>query len=103
MNATTLDLAALVRAQLWQVTIVALVLGMVARFACRRWPHLAYLLWMLVVIKALTPPMVASPTGLFSWMLRETSPAPLATVAAPPRALPVPAVNLDFPDVPNAE
>src|SRR5712691_10490672 len=101
MNATTPDIAAMASAQLWQVTIVAWVVGMVARFGCRRRPHLAYLLWMLIVLKTLTPPMVASPTGLFSWMLRETSPAPVATVAARPRALPVPAVNLDIPDVPS--
>ena len=71
MNNPHFEPAAIVWAQVWQVTLVALVLGLAARFGCRRRPHLAYLLWMLVVLKALTPPLVASPTGLFSWALRE--------------------------------
>ena len=105
MNNPHFEPAAIVWAQVWQVTLVALVLGLAARFGCRRRPHLAYLLWMLVVLKALTPPLVASPTGLFSWALRVESPAPnvpepLQVVREPalPRQIPVTLV----PDEPTA-
>jgi HlyD family secretion protein len=61
------ELGELVRNQLWQVTIVALLVGLTVRFGCRRRPHLAYLLWVLVVIKCVIPPLWSSPTGMFSW------------------------------------
>ncbi len=61
------DTAAIAWAQLWQVTALLVVVGVVTRFACRRRPQLAYLLWMLVVVKCLTPPIWTSPVGVFSW------------------------------------
>ena len=79
-------------AQLWQVSLLAVVVGLLVRVACRHRPHLAYLLWMMVVIKCLTPPVVSSPTSPFSWIDRSveagapstsTAMAPLATL---PRA-----------------
>ncbi len=57
----------LVVSQLWQVTVVALFVAVVVRLCCRQRPHLAYQLWMLVLIKCLTPPIWSSPVGLFSW------------------------------------
>jgi len=54
--------------QLWQVTLVALVAGGAARLLGRHRPRLAYALWMLVVIKALVPPVISSPAGVFSWV-----------------------------------
>ena len=54
---------------------------MATRLACRHRPHLAYLLWMLVIIKAITPPLVASPTGLFSWIKRDVVAEPVAMIA----------------------
>ena len=59
----------LARAQLWQVTIVALGIGAVVKLCCRNRPRLAYALWMLVVVKSIVPPYLSSPTGLFSWAL----------------------------------
>jgi beta-lactamase regulating signal transducer with metallopeptidase domain/Leucine-rich repeat (LRR) protein len=88
--------------QLWQVTLVIVVVAVVVQLAARRRPHLAYLLWSVVLIKCLTPPVVSSPTGLFSWLTRE---APLARVTvAPPSELsnvatqPAPAVMHVAPD-----
>jgi beta-lactamase regulating signal transducer with metallopeptidase domain/protocatechuate 3,4-dioxygenase beta subunit len=54
--------------QVWQVTALAAVVGVVARIACRKHPHITYVLWMLVVFKCLTPPLWSSPTGVFSWI-----------------------------------
>jgi beta-lactamase regulating signal transducer with metallopeptidase domain len=55
--------------QIWQISVVALVAGGLAAMTCRRRPHLAYLLWLVVLAKCLTPPLWSSPTGLFSWAL----------------------------------
>ncbi|REK18220.1 MAG: hypothetical protein DWQ37_04855 [Planctomycetota bacterium] len=72
--------------QAWQLAVVAAVVAVVARLACRHRPHLAYLLWMLVIVKALAPPLWSSPTGAFSWAMLRT--VPPATSAAPPAAEP---------------
>ena len=54
-------------AQFWQITIVAAVVAIVVRLFCQHRPHLAYLLWMLVIAKCIIPPVWSSPTGIFSW------------------------------------
>lgn len=62
--------------QLWQVTVVALVVGALARLADSKFAHLGYLLWMLIIVKCLAPPIWSSPTGVFSWAAtRATVPA----------------------------
>jgi len=53
--------------QLWQLTVVILVVGLLAHFLCRRRPHVAYVLWFVVLLKCVTPPIWSSPTGIFSW------------------------------------
>lgn len=55
--------------QLWQVTLVAVLVSLVSvLLRARRWhPSIANSLWLLVLAKALTPPLWASPTGVFSW------------------------------------
>jgi bla regulator protein blaR1 len=73
------ELARIAWVQLWQVTIVALVVGTVVRLCCRDRPSLAYALWMLVVVKSIVPPVWSSPTGLFSWALASSAVAPSAT------------------------
>jgi beta-lactamase regulating signal transducer with metallopeptidase domain/tetratricopeptide (TPR) repeat protein len=91
MNLPTSDLAGLAWSQIWQVTALAAVVGLATRLFCRRRPHLAYMLWMLVVLKCLTPPLWSSPTGLFSWAqvcsappsVENRLPAAVADVATP--------------------
>ena len=76
--------------QLWQVTLAALVLGIAARVLGRKHPHLAYTLWMLVLVKALVPPILSSPTGIFSWASAAQAriALPEQTVLARPLAFP---------------
>jgi beta-lactamase regulating signal transducer with metallopeptidase domain/predicted esterase len=59
--------------QFWQVTTVAAGVALVARLCCRHRPHLAHALWLLVLIKCVTPPLWSSPTSLFSWVARESA------------------------------
>ncbi len=93
MNVTPAELTAIAIAQFWQVTAVCLLVGVTTRLACRRRPHLAYLLWMLVVLKAITPPLWASPTGLFSWIERDVVVQPAVPVAQPATARSEPAAT----------
>ena len=75
MNLPTDELIGLAWPQLWQVTALLAIVAVATRLVCRRRPHLAYVLWMLVILKCLTPPLWSSPTGLFSWaQLRRTAP-----------------------------
>lgn len=55
--------------QVWQVTVVAVVVVVLVRLFGRGRPRLSYALWMLVIVKSLVPPLWSSPTGLFSWAL----------------------------------
>ena len=43
--------------QFLQVTVLIAVVGLLAGLFCRRRPHLAYVLWILVLLKCLTPPL----------------------------------------------
>ncbi len=61
------SLGTLAWAQLWQVTAVAVAVWILVRLVGRKRPHLAYLLWLLVLVKAVTPPIWSSPAGVFSW------------------------------------
>lgn len=89
MNALSLDsLAELCLAQLWQVTALAALVWLVTRLCCRHRPHLAYLLWMVVLVKCLAPPIAASRLSPFSWAMAErverftaAKPAPMPIAA----------------------
>jgi beta-lactamase regulating signal transducer with metallopeptidase domain/Leucine-rich repeat (LRR) protein len=83
MDHATEQLLNLAWTQVWQLAALALAVALTVKFACRRRPHLAYLLWMLVIIKALTPPVWSSPSGLFSWALAQSSPARIEMAARP--------------------
>ncbi|MEQ8210709.1 MAG: M56 family metallopeptidase [Lacipirellulaceae bacterium] len=66
--------------QIWQVTLLAVLVFMLTRLLGNRLPRLSHGLWLLVLIKALTPPLWASPTGLFSW-------SPLGVITENPAGL----------------
>jgi beta-lactamase regulating signal transducer with metallopeptidase domain len=49
-----------------QFSIVILAAGVIVRLTGRRWPHFAFLICMVALLKSLMPPVLSSPTGLFS-------------------------------------
>lgn len=53
-------------AQVCQIAALVVVVAFIVRRFCRARPHLAYMLWLLVIVKCLTPPIWSSPLGLFS-------------------------------------
>ena len=68
MDLTNSDWAQIAWAQAWQVTAVALAVALLVRLAARNRPHLAHVLWLVVLAKCLTPPVWSSPTSMFSWL-----------------------------------
>jgi WD40 repeat protein/beta-lactamase regulating signal transducer with metallopeptidase domain len=81
--------------QIWQIAAVAVAVGVLTRLCCRRRPHLAHMLWLLVLLKCLTPPLWSSPASVFSWAAgsREVGPndAAVKAVTTNPPANPMPA------------
>ncbi|MBD3672834.1 MAG: hypothetical protein HUJ26_04845 [Planctomycetaceae bacterium] len=51
--------------QLVQVTFLAAVVWLIVKLFARRRPHLAYALWLLVLVKCLIPPIPISPVSIF--------------------------------------
>lgn len=93
------DWAALAWRQVWQIAVVVLFVQVMVFAFARRRPHLAYLLWMVVVVKCLTPPIWTSDLGLFSWATAERA---LPSEAVEPKvAPPVLADAMEFDDMPR--
>lgn len=55
-------------AQSWQLAALAIVVALCVRYAARNRPHLAHALWLVVLLKCVTPPVWHSPIGVFSWL-----------------------------------
>ena len=73
------DWFSLLVTQSWQVALLALSVWLVARFFAKDRPHLAHALWLLVLLKCLTPPVVSSPASPFSWLASSRLHDPLST------------------------
>ncbi|MBN2024643.1 MAG: hypothetical protein JW809_17835 [Pirellulales bacterium] len=55
-------------AQVAQVTILVAAVAILVRLAARNRPHLAHALWLVVLVKCVTPPVWSSPSGVFCWL-----------------------------------
>ena len=76
--------------QIWQVTLLAVVVWIVTKTCCKRRPHLGHALWLLVLIKCIVPPVFSSSTGVYSWILSDNTSPQFETriaAAAPPTAV----------------
>jgi len=72
------QLLKLIFTQAWQIAVLAIFVAVVTRLVARNRPHLAHAMWILVLIKCVTPPIWGHSLGLFSqlqaaWMLSEDS------------------------------
>ena len=54
--------------QTWQVTALIVGVAVLARTLARNRPHLAHVLWLVVLVKCVTPPLWTSPSGIFCWL-----------------------------------
>ncbi|MBC7967531.1 MAG: M56 family metallopeptidase, partial [Fuerstia sp.] len=96
--------------QAWQITALATVVAVVVKVAAKNRPHLAHALWVLVLIKCVTPPLWGHSLGVFSQLQARLVPnesAALPDVIDPPASVPVAIVEtlMSAPeiDVPDSE
>ncbi len=88
MNADTVF--ELLVTQTCQVTLVGLVVSLLVRWFAHDRPHFAHAMWVLVLMKCVTPPLWSSPTSPFSWWKLKVIPtdrvehAPLLDKLTPP-------------------
>ncbi len=75
---TTAQVLSFVTAQTWQVAVLWGIVWLVVRYATREHSHVSHMLWTLVLIKCLTPPIWSSPVGLFSRWSPTTVLSPLS-------------------------
>ncbi len=68
MISNTGDWWTLAWVQIWQIGLLALFVGAVGFAVGRRWPHLAYALWLLVLLKCFVPPMGSWPVNALGWL-----------------------------------
>ena len=62
------DLLVLAWCQLWQVTLLIGVVAILVRVLGRNRPHVVYALWLVVLVKCVTPPLFTSASGVFCWL-----------------------------------
>lgn len=67
------ELIELLVGQIWQVTILAVVVGWLTKTVLRNHPEWSYQLWVVVMIKCVTPPIWSSHCGVFSWLFQRLS------------------------------
>ncbi|MEM1224961.1 MAG: M56 family metallopeptidase [Planctomycetota bacterium] len=79
--------------QTWQVMLIGVVVWVVARWWTRDRPHLSHALWLLVLVKCVTPPLWSSPTSPFSWRPSTTSPVVDSESIHPPGKASAPMVR----------
>ena len=69
------EISTLLWTQFWQVTVVAIIVLIAVKLLAKDKPHLAHVLWAIVLIKCITPPFFSSPTSPFSWWAADHSAA----------------------------
>lgn len=62
------ELTPVLIAQAWQVTLLIVAVAAINRWVGKSRPHLAHALWLVVLVKCVTPPIWSSPSGLFCWL-----------------------------------
>ncbi len=89
MNPLENNWVAVAWSQLWQVTVLVVAVAMLVRLVARNRPHLAHVLWLVVLLKCITPPWCASPASVFSraeaWLAGRAPVEAVAPTVAPLR------------------
>ena len=62
------ELMLVLAAQAWQITSLIAVVAAMNRWLGKSRPHLVHALWLVVLVKCVTPPLWSSPSGLFCWL-----------------------------------
>ena len=64
-------LSSLVWIHVWQIALVGAAVGVVNLLVGRRWPHLAYALWLVVLVKCFVPPIGGWPHSVLGRLTAE--------------------------------
>lgn len=72
---TSSELIEIAWTQAWQLAALIAVVAVIVRVAAKRRPHLAHVLWLVVLAKCVTPPVMTSPGGIFCWLQAQRAPA----------------------------
>jgi hypothetical protein len=91
-------LAALFGVQLVQVTLCIIAAALLSLGCLRRRPAFAAAVWIVVLCKCATPPVWASPLGVFSWLRAEKPPAPSPLPSWIEWKAPAPRPEIAFPE-----
>jgi beta-lactamase regulating signal transducer with metallopeptidase domain len=70
------DWSALVWTHIWQIGLLVCFVGLINLFLARRWPHLAYALWLVVLLKCFVPPVGHWPLNLLGRLTPNEASAP---------------------------
>ena len=97
-NANAMELSWLMWSQVWQVTLLAIVVALLVRWLAKDRPHLAHVLWLLVLLKCITPPVWSSPGGLFCWLQSDLGQADPAIAHPTADATRLPDLDDEFAD-----
>ena len=73
--------------QVWQVAVIAAVVWILTKSIFKNQSQMAHLLWGLVLIKVITPPVWSSPTSVFSWLGSRAAQSRLATAEESPASI----------------
>jgi hypothetical protein len=68
----------IVISQTWQIAVLTIAVAGIVRIAARNRPHLAHALWILVLIKCVTPPLWGHSLGVFSQLQTLAEPTEVA-------------------------
>ncbi|MFK7777117.1 MAG: M56 family metallopeptidase [Gimesia sp.] len=68
MNLNETTFVQLIWQQFWQCSLLVIVVYLMCRLIKYRRAHLTFLLWFLVLLKFVTPPLWTSSSGLFCWV-----------------------------------
>jgi beta-lactamase regulating signal transducer with metallopeptidase domain len=93
----------LLMTQIWQIAALAIVVAVIVRLAARNRPHLAHALWILVLVKCVTPPFWGHSLGVFSQLRLQLSRDEATAIIIEPETnrapVDVPAISLSAPHV----
>lgn len=82
MQPTDVSIFSLVWQQFWQCSVLVLIVWLICRLVRFKRSHLTCLLWLIVLLKFVTPPVWNSTTGLFCW-IQNGLPAEVSTDLPP--------------------
>ena len=69
----------IVISQIWQIAALTIVVALIVRIVARNRPHLAHALWIPVLIKCVTRPLLGHSPGVFSQIQALAAPREVAT------------------------